>query len=253
MLKESRQTWYQDTSLDGDVGNGTGSAADDGVTEHLTVDSGTGSGNSELRLDGTLNAWILLHQAYTVLDDNSRSMMRSMLEGTGMKMASLSLLGSDLRQSNGQFLLRQGVVDATNIGDGTARASLCLLLNGISVSGGSGLAIPLLSEFENDISAMNSYHFGFNYEKQQAKVPVWGGTTLKFMFGSTPISHTFVNSGVYVVDFTQDWNSILSTSWSPLNFNENYLQKLQSISVSVYPIESKHYCNGVAFQLGWIP
>ena len=47
-----------------------------------------------------------------------------MLEGVGMGQASLGLLGSDLRQSDGQFLLRQEVIDTTNIGDGTARASL---------------------------------------------------------------------------------------------------------------------------------
>ena len=67
-------------------------------------------------------------------------------------------------------------------------AALCLFLNAISVRAGAGLAIPLITDSENDHAAMNGYHFGFDYENQGIKIPVWGETTLNFMFGENPVT-----------------------------------------------------------------
>lgn len=176
--------------------------------------------NFQLRLDGTLNAWILLHLGYTKLPQTGQTMMRGMLEGNGTIRAFDGLLQSSLAQ--GSLFT---ATDSSSTSDGaTAMATLCLFLNCISVRNGPGLAIPLITDNENDHIAMNSYHFGFNYDNNEIKIPVWAGTTLNFMFGTNPVQQSFPTTGVYVIDFSWDWNSILSSQLvSGLNPNETYL------------------------------
>jgi hypothetical protein len=113
-------------------------------------------------------------------------------------------------------------------------AALCQFLNAISVCDGQGLAIPLITDDENDHAAINSYHFGFDYENQEIKIPVWGGTTLNFMFGENPVQLSFGATGVYSIKFGNNWNTLLSYQYvSSLNFNESYMYPYEYDSASV--------------------
>jgi hypothetical protein len=51
----------------------------------------------------------------------------------------------------------------------------------------------------------------FDYENRLVRIPVVQGN-LSFIFGSEKVTHDFSSSGVYDIQFTKDWNSIVSTS-----------------------------------------
>ncbi len=210
-------------------GNGQWSIqqGDTTITQHLKWSNDGGvslyneTNNVELRLDGTLNAWILNHLAFAQLPAGSQSMVTAMLEGDGMVKASDGLLQSSLVE-NMSFMLTSLSGETTDAA--TAMGALCLFLNGISVREGAGLAIPMITDNENDHSAINSYHFGFDHENQQIKIPVWGGTTMNFMFGSNQVQMTFWSTGVFLVSFSYDWNSITDCEVvSGLKTDESYL------------------------------
>ena len=199
---------------------------DTGITQHLTNDDGITPRNPELRMDGTLNAWIQLHSFYRLLDSNSRRQVNSMLQT-----ASSNILSSTMLQSNGQFNLRQSVGNASKTStlsnfpdDGTAQASLCLFLTGISVVAGDGLAIPLVSDFENDYSSINSNHFRFDYPNGEIHLPVRAGTTLRYAFGRRSTETSFQDTGIYSIKFNRDWSGVETQRLvRGLNSNEHYL------------------------------
>jgi hypothetical protein len=199
------------------------------VAQHLGAEDGNSNGNPELRLDGTLNAWIINQLAYSKLSGESQALMRAMLEGNGMVKASDGLMQSSLMKDSA-FLMTSSSPATTDTA--TAMAAVCLFLNAISVRAGAGLAIPLITDSENDHAAMNGYHFGFDYENQEIKIPVWGGTTLNFTFGENPVQLSFGDTGIYEIRFSKDWNTILDHQLvSDLNYRESYLNPFESRSL----------------------
>ena len=74
------------------------------VAQHLGAENGSPNGNPELRLDGTLNAWIINHLAYNKLPKESQAMMREMLEGIGMVKASDGLIQSSLMKNSAYLM-----------------------------------------------------------------------------------------------------------------------------------------------------
>jgi hypothetical protein len=179
-------------------------------------------GNPERRLDGTLDAWIMLDTFYGLFNSGNQRNMKNMLEGNGVTQAWIGLNASDLRQSTRSVFRLTSACDYSN--GSTALAALCLFLMGISPRDGRGLAIPLISDKHSCYGSLNYHHFEFDYTNHRIKIPVWGGTTLKFMYGSTPVTKLFEASGIYSVTFTSDWNSISQvTKVSDVYFDECYL------------------------------
>jgi hypothetical protein len=179
-------------------------------------------GNPERRLDGTLGAWIMNHTFYSIFNPSNQANMRAMLEGNGVTQAWKGLVASDLRQDGGDSYMLTSKLQASD--QATAEAALAFLLLGISPQSGNGLAIPLISGFHSDYNAMNSLHFGFDYNGHSIKIPVWGGTELKFMYGTTPVTRYFGGSGIYEITFSSDWNNITGVNYeSTLDPNECYL------------------------------
>jgi hypothetical protein len=178
--------------------------------------------NPESRLDGTLSAWIMNHTFYSLLDPDSQVRMRDMLEGNGVTQAWKGLVASDLRQDGGDSYKLTSKLQASD--QATAEAALALLLLGISPQSGDGLAIPLISDFHSDCNSLNSFHFGFDHNGRNIKIPVWSGTELKFMYGETPVIEYFDETGIYEIGFSSDWNKITGINYeSTLNPNERYL------------------------------
>jgi len=175
--------------------------------------------NSERRLDGTLDAWILLHTFYPLFNSGNQTNMRNMLEGNGITQASVGLIESDLRLA-GTNAFRSS--SSSNCSDwATAEAALCFFLSGISTQEGSGLAIPLASD---EYDSLNFRHFEFDAVDHRIKIPVWNGTILEFMYGNTPVTRYFGTTGIYDITFAPDWNSISNvTRVSDLYSNEVYL------------------------------
>jgi hypothetical protein len=179
-------------------------------------------GNPERRLDGTLDAWIMLNTFYGLFSSGNQTNMKNMLEGNGVTQAWIGLDASDLRQTTTDKFRS---TSSSSYSDGsTALAALCLFLMGISPQGGRGLAIPLISDRHSDYSSLNYRHFEFYYSNHKIEVPVWGGTVLKFMYGKVYATEYFGTTGIYDITFASDWNSISQvTKVSTLYSDEYYL------------------------------
>jgi hypothetical protein len=173
-------------------------------------------------LDGTLGGWILSHAFYGLFSPENQAKMRSMLQGEGQIQAYKGLLASDLYDpEKNSFRLRSNYSCSD---DATAQGALTLFLMGISPQDGMGLAIPMASDNHSGHAAVNSRHFGFDYTRNTVRIPVWGGTTLKFIYGENPVRVTFESSGIHEVSFTSDWNSLVHTKrTSLLSQDECYL------------------------------
>jgi len=191
--------------------------------------------NLERRLDGTLTAWIMLHTFYGLFTQGNKTNMKKMLEGNEVTQAWIVLISSDLKQATTNMFRFSSNSPYSQYA--TAMATLCLFLMGISPEDGRGLAIPLISDRHNSYDALNYRHFEFDYVNHKIKIPVWGGTTLKFMYGTKPINKYFETTGIYVIYFTPDWNSILQTvKVSNLYPNEYYIYGNEQSLINSYTI-----------------
>ena len=184
-------------------------------------------GNPERRLDGTLDAWIMLNTFYGLFNSGNRTNMKNMLEGNGVTQAWVGLNASDLRRTTTNLFR---LTSSSSYSDSsTALAALGLFLIGISPQDGRGLAIPLISDRHSDYASLNYRHFEFDYTNRKIKIPVWGGTTLKFIYGKTGATEYFETTGIYNITFTSDWNSISQVvKVSNLYFDEYYLWAQES-------------------------
>ncbi len=156
--------------------------------------------NHELRLENTLIAIQALH-AYTGLS-SWKNDFADLLNETK---AATALLNSPL-YSHGTFRS----TNQTEFSDiATAEGMMTLFLEGIIPETGS-LAMPLNDEGYQEACWLSSASlFGFDYPKSTIRIPVNVGN-LTFQFGTNPVSYTFPRSGVYEVQFDQNWNSILN-------------------------------------------
>lgn len=191
-------------------------------------------GNRERRLDGTLDAWILLQTFYPLFNEGNQTNMRNMLEGNDATQAWTGLGRSDLKHPNtNRFRLSSS---CTYSDEATAQAALCLFLTGISVENGSGLAIPLAS---NRYNCLNFRHFECDLEKNRIKIPVWSGTILRFLYGNKPTNHYFSTTGIYEIYFDPRWNSISNvTRVSDLVSNEIYLLRYGTPTETIPPFSA---------------
>ena len=164
------------------------------------------SSNSELRLENTLGA-VLALQAFCGSSSWQSSWVNLLTGSSGLSSAWQALISSAL-YSNGQFSLRSGFSLSA---DATAMGMKTLFLEGIIPSTGS-LAIPLNDEgyeFGTE-TAFPSSLFRFDYANKRIRIPVNPGE-LKFQFGSGIVSATFPSAGVYEVQFSSDWNSVVGS------------------------------------------
>lgn len=180
-------------------------------------------GNPERRLDGTLNAWILLNTFHGTFNSGNQTNMRSMLEGSGRApRAWVGIYLSDMREPGTNRFRSKSTSGYSDYA--TAESALTLFLLGISPQNGRGLAVPLISDRHIDHSSLNYRHFEFDYLNHTLKIPVWGGTSLKFMYGDKDVAQYFEATGIYSVTFSPDWNSISKVTFvSNLYSDEDYL------------------------------
>jgi hypothetical protein len=162
------------------------------------------------RLDGTLEGWAVLHLFYKWLKDTAKSTMRNMLLGNGAVKASDALLSSDLFDSSSNRFRMTSDQPCTD--RATCFGAAALFLMAVTPKTGC-LAIPIGAEgLETyELEFLNPYHFSFNYERRQIMIPVYGGK-ISFTFGTKEVEANFPYDGIYTVSFSDDWNSITSTS-----------------------------------------
>ena len=189
--------------------------------------------NSELRLWETTGALIALQMLYPYFTSDMQIDFRSELEN-GMWQGLVNNLCN-----NNQF---QFVTGGTYCDDASSLGAMTLFLDGI-VPGTGYLAINASNEAYQDYrTCFPTAEWQFNYQTQSIRIPVMAGT-LSFIFGSQEVTQNFTSNGVYTVQFSSDWNSIVSVlkveNISSVALPPATLQTIQRpASASSYPISS---------------
>jgi hypothetical protein len=157
--------------------------------------------NRQMRLPETLGVVIALQEMYPYFSSGTQTNLENMLP-FGWQ----GLLNSGL-YNNGVFA-NSGVTmdpDASWIG------VMTLFLQGIVPRGGH-LAFNSSEEGWADYrTVLHTDQWNFNYSNQTIKIPVIAGN-LSFQYGRQEVSYNFTSNGVYYVQFSSDWNSILSVN-----------------------------------------
>ena len=159
--------------------------------------------NGQLRLGETLGSMIALQMLYPyfsqVEQSNFQNMQLTMWKG---------LISSGL-YSNGQFSTNTGYGDITPSNDATSIGAMTLFLDGIIPQTGY-LAINASEIRYHDYrTCFPISQWKFNYQTQSIRIPIVAGN-LAFIFGSQQVTQTFPEDGVYDIQFSNDWNSIIS-------------------------------------------
>ena len=164
--------------------------------------------NSQLRLWETMGATIALQTQYQYFTQTAKNSWQNMLMGSSP--AWKGLMASSLN-SGGYF---SGVSGETPSNDATVCAAATLFLDGIVPVTGN-VNIPNREEFYNDLrTPFSTTDFKFDYTNQAVRIPVKAGQ-ITFIYGSSPASYVFPTDGVYTIQFSSDWNTILNVNGQP--------------------------------------
>ena len=177
------------------------------------------SGNSQLRLENTVMAWAAILGSYGELNSTYQSDVQSMLTGTTP--AWLELLQSPLCDSNFPYFSEHSDSGASN--DATATGADLLFMLGI-VPQTAVLAVPIEeNSYEYIYNILDPELFNINLTTNVVTVSLATAGTLSFQFNQT-VTGSFSTSGIYTVQFSSDWNTILSITFvSTLPSNRQYM------------------------------
>lgn len=163
--------------------------------------------NSQLRLWETMGAMTALQQLFPYFTSSMKTSFANLL--MGQSKAWQGLIASKLN-SGGYFM---GVYPGDQpSNDATVCAAAILFLDGIVPVTGS-LAIPAREEnyAADDRTPFLASEFRFDYVDHKIRIPVNAGQ-LSFIYGSATVSYNFPTDGVYDVEFSSDWNQIVSVN-----------------------------------------
>jgi parallel beta-helix repeat protein len=171
--------------------------------------------NTEHRLPNTEDGIMVLHAFYPQFTDAMKTSFQQLLQGYDSYLpAWQGLLSTDLVQSSGGvYLFRPNSMNSWSIprllDTGTAQASILMFLEGIVPVTGSLNIVKRDEVYEDVCSAMSANDFLFDYANHRIKIPVRAGL-IDFQFGTGVASYTFPTSATYTVQFSSDWNSVIS-------------------------------------------
>jgi parallel beta-helix repeat protein len=173
-------------------------------------------GRGDHRLENTAGAWAAMEAYYPVMT----STMQTTLQGMGAIGWKGLLNDPDFDASTNMFRWH---ADESPTMAATGAGLMILFMNGIRPATGS-LAMPLNDEqYEDTVGWSPASMFRFNYASRQIRIPVNAGR-LDFIFGSGVASYTFPSTGVYTVQFSNDWNTVQSaTCIGPLDSEFKYI------------------------------
>lgn len=188
--------------------------------------------NPQLRLEETMGALIALQMLYPYFNQSTQINFKSMLLN-GMW---LGLISSQLF-NNGQFQFNYDASSGFSA-DASSLGAMLLFLDGIVPDTGY-LAINASNEAYQDYrTCFPTSEWNFNYQNQLIRIPVIAGN-LTFLFGSGEVNQNFSSNGVYNIQFTSDWNSIISITKiadvNPVTLQPIDLQAITRISPTVTP------------------
>ncbi len=211
----------------------------DGVIQHAST-------NSQLRLENTVMAWAAILGSYGVLPSTYQSDVQQMLTGTGATStpAWLQLLQSPLCGSNFPQFLEHSDSSGPSY-DATATGADLLFMLGI-VPQTAALAVPLEeNSYEYIYNILDPDLFNINLTTNVVTVSLATAGILSFQFNQT-VTDTFNTSGIYTVQFSPDWNTILSITFvSNLPSNRQYMYTQMQIAPLSYYITSSADSNSI--------
>ncbi len=178
------------------------------------------SGNPELRLENTVMAWAAIIGSYGQLNSTYQTDVQSMLTGTTSAWS--ELLQSPLCGSNFPYFLEHSD-DSEPTNDSTATGADLLFMLGI-VPQTATLAVPLEENSYEDIySILDPQLFNINLTTNVVTLSLATAGTLSFQFNQT-VTGSFNTPGVYSMQFSPDWNTLLSIVFvSALPANRQYM------------------------------
>ena len=181
------------------------------------------SGNSQLRLENTVMAWAAILGSYGELNSTYQSDVQNMLAGTTP--AWLELLQSPLCGSNFPYFSEHSDSGPSN--DATATGADLLFMLGI-VPQTAVLAVPVEENlYEYIYNILDPDLFNINLTTNVVTVSLATAGTLNFQFNQT-VTGSFSTSGIYTVQFSSDWNTILNITFvSTLPSNRQYMYTIE--------------------------
>jgi plastocyanin len=212
----------------------------DGVVCHM----GLGQ-NDQLRLENTVMAWAAIFGSYGELNSTYQTDVQDMLTGAGgtATPAWTQLLQSSLCGSN--FPKFQDHSDSGVSNDATATGADLLFMLGI-VPQTAVLAMPIEENlYEYVYNMLDPDLFNINLTTDVVTVSLAAAGTLNFQFNQT-VPGTFTTPGIYTVQFSPDWNTILSITFlSELPSNRQYVYNTMQTPLSSYYITSSADSNSI--------
>jgi hypothetical protein len=202
-----------------------------GPTSYVVVHMA--SGNSQLRLENTVMAWAAIFGSYGELNSTYQSDVQNMLAGTTP--AWYELLQSPLCGSYFPDFLQHSD-DSAPGNDATATGADLLFMLGI-VPETASLAIPIEeNSYQYIYNILDPGLYNINTVTHTVTVSLASPGTLNFQFNST-VTGAFDQAGVYSVQFSSNWNAIVSITFAaPLPTNRQYMY-----TNSAAPTLSKNY------------
>jgi hypothetical protein len=173
-------------------------------------------------------AWASLLGIYNRMNSTQQDWIVDLLQGYSSypNPAWKNLRGSSgLYDSTAKQFRWESNVGVSN--DATAYGASLLFMMGMIPQTGS-LAIPL-EEFgyEYKLNILDPELFHLNLATRTVTVSIFMSGTIKFVYGTSPVSQLFMQSGVFEVVFASDWNSITTvTRLSDLPTNRKYLGEI---------------------------
>jgi hypothetical protein len=165
--------------------------------------------NPEQRLWETMGVMTALQELYPYFNSTMQNSFDNLLtSGSAWK----GLMSSNLN-IGGFFKGASG--DPAPSNDATICAAATMFLEGI-VPGTGSLNIQIHNEqYQDHRTSFPVTDFQFNGPGNQITIPVNAGT-ITFLYGTAPVSYNFPSNGNYVIQFSSDWNTILSVNGQPV-------------------------------------
>jgi len=218
------------------------------------------AGNQQRRLESTIAAWQALFGVYMQLNSTYQNNIKDMLSGNDMTEPAWALLlrpdTNFYNNSDNIFSWFSYVPGASQFVEdytATAYAEILLFMQGI-VPVNTSIAFPLeelgyLYIYDVDPQILQ---LQLNASYRIVNVPVTSSGALTFLYGESPVTYNFNQSGVWTVTFTESWNNFASVTYkNSLPTNVIYFSQIYPPTVNVYGVNSTLPGSSALFYVSW--
>jgi len=198
--------------------------------------------NAQIRLVNTEMAWQSIAGYRSLLPSTAQTNYDVLLSGTGtINPAWMQLVNNSTLYLGTPGFTNYNGQQATNWA--TAQTIGLLILQGIIPVGTASTAVSINENQYNTVN-YDPDLYAFNFATNSIVFSVQQPGQFTFIYGTTPVTGTFTQQGIYSVQFSSDFNTITSSTWlNPLPTNKIYMAQTlpspaASIAVSGFPATS---------------